>query len=222
MSGGSGFGFGDAAGTAGGVVIGTIVGNVMLRRRQRRLAREAARNFGPGEKLAAPIPYCYQGGRRVLAVGVAILALAFVAGMICAAATRNDGLIGAVFFGGMSAGVLVIWAAVVLAKGYAIVLTSRRLLLFRTKGRIRQRLRKIQIDVPRGQVSMRTQMRIDGAAVSLSFAPATGIPPVCLNGGSPAVCVRAVQEALTAETTPGKGRMPADAAKTAHRERPAA
>jgi hypothetical protein len=205
MSGGSGTGFDNAAGTAGGVVIGTILGNAMLRRRQRRLVTETARYFGPGEKLAAPIPYCYQGGRRVLGAGVAIFALAIVGGMVCAAVTRNDGLIGAVLFGGMCAGLVVIWVAVALTKGYAIVLTDRRLLLFRTKGRIRQRLREIQIDVPRGQASMSAQMRLDGAAVNLTFTPGTGIPPLFLNGGSPGESVRAVQEALTAEVTPAKG-----------------
>jgi hypothetical protein len=217
MSDGFGSGFGNAAGAAGGAVIGTVLGNAMLRRRQRRLAREAARYFGPGEKLAAPIPYCSQGGRRVQAAGVAIFALALVAGLICSAVTNNGGLIGAVFFGGMGAGVLVMLVAAAMMKRYAIVLTDRRLLLFRTKGRMRQHLREIQIGVPRGQVAMQTQMRLDGAAVSLSFALATGVAPILLNGGSPGACVRAVQGALPEWLTPASGSISPDAATIDHR-----
>jgi hypothetical protein len=222
MNGSSGLGLGDVTGAAGGVAIGTVWANVMLNRRQRRLAREAAGYFGPGEKLAAPIPYCSQGGRRVLATGAAMFVLAITATMVCAATTHNGGLIGAVFFGGTCAALLVIMAAACLAKNYSIVLTDQRLLLFRTKGRIRQRLREIQIGVPRGQVSMGTQMRLDGAAVSLRFAPATGLPPICLNGASPGACVMAVQEALGAELTPAVGSTPPGAANQGHSERDAA
>jgi hypothetical protein len=153
-----------------GAVIGTTLGNVILSRRQRRLASEATRYSGPGENLAAPIPYCHQGGRRVQATGVTIFVLAIVVGLVCAATTHNGGLTGAVFFGGMCTGLLVIWAAVILAKNYAIVWTDRRLLLFRMKGRIRQRLREVEVAVPRGQVSMSARMRIDGPAVSLPDA----------------------------------------------------
>ena len=199
MSGSSYSGW-DAAGGAGGAVLGTVLGDVILTRRQRRLAREAARYFGPGEKLAAPVPFCYQGGRRVLLSGVVLFFAAIIVGLACSV-THNDTLTGAVFFGGMCAAVVVMWIAAVLAKNYAIVLTDQRLLLFRTKGRIRQRLREIEVSVPRDQVSMSTQIRLDGAAVSLSFAPATGIAPVLLSGGSPAPCARAVQEALTARSS---------------------
>jgi hypothetical protein len=222
MSGSSGFGPGDAAGAAGGAVIGTILGNAMLRRRQRRLAREAVRYLGPGEKLAAPIPYCHQGARRVQTVGLAIFALALLAGLICSAITSNGGLIGAVFFGGMGAGVLLMMVSAALATNYAMVLTDRRLLLFRTKGQLRLRLREIQIGVPRGQVSMSTQMRFDGAAVNLTFAPATGIPPVSLDRASPGACVKAVQAALTARIAPAAGPHVPGTASTGHRARGAA
>ena len=222
MNGGSGFGFGDAAGAAGGAVIGTILGNAMLRRRQRRLAREAVRYLGPGEKLAAPIPYCHQGARRVQTVGLAIFALALLAGLICSAITSNGGLIGAVFFGGMWAGLLVLIVAAALATNYAMVLTDRRLLLFRTKGQLRLRLREIQIGVPRGQVSMSTQTRFDGAAVNLTFAPATGIPPISLDRASPGACVKAIQATLIAGVTPAAGQHVPGTGDTGHPARRAA
>ena len=221
MSGSSDFGIGEAGATAGGAVIGTILGNAINTRRQHRLAREAVRYLSPGEKMAARIPLCYQGGRRVLLTGAAIFVLAIIAGMVCAA-THNGGLTDAVFFGGTGAGLLLIWISVAIAKYYAIVLTDRRLLLFRAKGRIRPRLREMQIAVPRSQVSMNIGGRIDGAEVSLSFAPATGIPPVLLNGAT-AADARAIQEALATGVNGGSNvSTPPDAARTHHHERGAA
>lgn len=201
MSGGTGPGFGDVGGRAAGAVIGTMLGNALLSHRLRRLAREATRYLEPGENLAAPIPYCYQGGRRARATGVAIVVVAILVGVVCSAIfhIHNDGLIGAVAWG-IGAGLLVIWVAVILAKKYAIVVTDRRLVLFRAKRRIPLRLREIQATAPRGQVSMSVRMRIDGPEVRLSFAPATGIPPILLHGGNPAA-LQAVQEALIAGHT---------------------
>ena len=221
MSGSSDLGIGGAGATAGGAVIGTILGNAINTRRQHRLAREAARYLGPGEKMAARIAVCYQGGRRTLLTGAAIFVLAIIGGMVCAA-THNGGLTGAVFFGGMSAGLLVIWTSVAMAKYYAIALTDRRLLLFRAKGKIRPRLREMQMGVPRSQVSMSVRGQLDGLAVSLSFAPATGIPPVLLNGAT-AADARASQEALATGVTGGSNvSTPPDAARTSHHERGAA
>jgi hypothetical protein len=102
----------------------------------------------------------------------------------------------------MGAGLLVIWISVAIAKYYAIVLTDRRPLLFRAKGRIRPRLREMQIAVPRSQVSVNIGVRIDGVAVSLSFARATGIPPFLLNGAT-AADARAIQEAMATGVTGG-------------------
>jgi hypothetical protein len=125
----------------------------------------------------------------------------------------------------MGVGWLIIMASVPLAKNYAIVLTDQRLLLFRTKGLFKQRLRKIKISVPRSQVSMNIRGRVDGAAVSFSFAPATGIPPISLdayqNGGA-VTYARAIQEALITEPTDGESSTPSDAATTQQRERGAA
>ena len=135
---------------------------------------------------------------------------------------RTVRLTGAVFFGGMSAGLLVIWTSVAMAKYYAIALTDRRLLLFRAKGKIRPRLREMQMGVPRSQVSMSVRGQLDGLAVSLSFAPATGIPPVLLNGAT-AADARAIQEALATGVTGGSNvSTPPDAARTSHHERGAA
>jgi hypothetical protein len=108
-----------------------------------------------------------------------------------------------------------------MAKFHAIVLTDRRLLLFRAKGRIRPRLREIRVAVPRSQVSVSIRGQLDGVAVSLSFAPATGIPPVLLNGAT-AADARAIQEALATGVTGGKVSTTPDAAGTRHHERGAA
>jgi hypothetical protein len=205
MSGNSDSGIGEAGGAVVGVAVGAVMAGVIYTRRQRRLAREAARFFDPGEQLAAPIGYCSRGGRRLLLAGLGTFLLAIPVGLVCSV-THNDALTGAVFFGGMGVGLLIMVASVPLAKNYAIVLTDRRLLLFRTKGLFKQRLRKIEIGVPRSQASMNIRGRVDGAAVNFSFAPATGIPPVSLDAYQNAAAVtyaRAIQEALTTEPAGG-------------------
>ena len=198
-------GAGEAAGTAAGVAIGVALGGLILSGRQRRLAAEAGGHFGEGEKLAAPIGFCSRGGRAMLMSGAALIALAMVAGLCVAA--FSDSLAGAVFFGGAAAGWLVMMASVPFATNYLVVLTDRRLLLFRAAGIFKQRVREIWIGVPRSEVSMNIRGRIDGAALSFGFAPATGIAPVRLDvyrAGAGVQYAQAIQGALTTSAT-GEG-----------------
>jgi hypothetical protein len=189
---------GEAAGTVAGVAIGVALGDLILNRRQRRLAIEAMDHFGEGEKLAAPIGFCSRGGRPMLIGGAALMALSLVAA-ICVSRFSTGGLADAVGWGGMGAGLLVIWAALPFAKNYVVVLTDRRLLLFRT-GNFKPHAREIWIGVPRTEVSMNIRNRIDGAALRFGFAPATGIAPIRLDvyrNGAGMQYAQAIQHALT-------------------------
>jgi hypothetical protein len=181
-----------------GVAIGVALGDLILNRRQRRLAAEAMDHFGEGEQLAAPIGFCSRGGRRMLIGGAALMVLSLVAA-ICISRFSTGGLADAVGWGGMGAGLLVIFAALPFAKNYVVVLTDRRVLLFRT-GNFRQHAREIWIGVPRAEVSMSVRNRIDGAALRFGFAHATGIAPVQLDvyrNGAGVQYVQAIQHALT-------------------------
>jgi hypothetical protein len=137
MSGNSSSGVSGGGGGAVGTAIGVALAGLILSRRQRRLAAEAVGHFGEGENLAAPIGFCSRGGRVFLLSGTALMALSLVAAMCVAA--FSDGLASAVGFRGMGAGWLVMMAAVPLATNYLVVLTDRRLLLFRTTGTFKQR-----------------------------------------------------------------------------------
>jgi hypothetical protein len=201
MSGNAGSGVrggaGEVAGRAAGVAIGVALGDLILSRRQRRLAAEAVGHFGAGENLAAPIGFCSRGGRPILISGTALMAVSLLAA-ICLA-PFSDGVASAVGFGGMGAGWLVIVASLPFATNYVVVLTDRRLLLFRTTGIFKQRVREIWIGVPRSDVSMNIRGRIDGAALSFGFAPATGIAPIRLDvyrNGAGVQYAHAIQRAL--------------------------
>jgi len=198
MSGNSSSGISGGA----GVAIGVALGGLILSRRQRRLAAEAAGHFGEGEKLAAPIGFCSHGGRAILISGAAVMAVSMVAGLCVAA--FSDGLAGAVFFGGAAAGWLVMMASLPFATNYLVVLTDRRLLLFRAAGTFKQHVREIWISVPGGEVSMHIRSRLDGAALSFGFAPATGIAPIRLDvyrTGAGVQYAQAIQDALTTRAT---------------------
>ena len=198
MSGNTGSGVGEAAGRAAGVAIGVALSDLILSRRQRRLAAEAAGHFDEGENLAAPIGFCSRGGRPILISGTALMAVSLVAA-ICLA-PFNDGLANAVGFGGMGGGWLVIVASLPFATNYLVVLTDRRLLVFRASGIFKQRVQKIWIGVPRSDVFMNIRVRIDGAALSFGFTPATNIAPIRLDvyrNGAGVQYIKAIQRALT-------------------------
>jgi hypothetical protein len=209
MSGNSSRGVSGGAGEAAGVAIGVALGSVILSRRQRRLAAEAVGHFGEGENLAAPIGFCSRGGRPILISGTALMAVSLVAA-ICLA-PFSDGLASAVGFGGMGGGWLVIVASLPFATNYVVVLTDRRLLLFRTTGIFKQRVREIWIGVPRSDVSMNIRGRIDGAALSFGFAPAAGIAPIRLDvyrNGAGLQYAQAIQRTLTAPVPDAGANMP--------------
>jgi hypothetical protein len=213
MSGNKGSGFsggaGEVAGRAAGAAIGVALGDLILSRRQRRLAAEAVGHFGEAEKLAAPIGFCSRGGRPLLISGTALMAVSLVAA-ICLA-PFSDGVASAVGFGGMGAGWLVIVASLPFATNYVIVLTDRRLLLFRTTGIFRQRVREIWTGMPRSDVSMNIRGRIDGAALTFRFAPATGIAPIRLDvyrNGAGVQYAQAIERALTTPVADARASMP--------------
>ncbi len=204
MSGNTGSGFsggaGEAAGRAAGMAIGLALSDLILSRKQRRLAEEAMGHFGAGENLAAPIGFCSRGGRPILISGTALMAVSLVAA-ICLA-PFSDGVASAVGFGGMGAGWLVIVASLPFATNYVVVLTDRRLLLFRAAGIFKQRVGEIWTGVPRSDVAMDIRGRIDGAALSFSFAPGTGIAQIRMDVYRNGAGVQYAQAIHRAMTTP--------------------
>ena len=192
-------GMGEAGGRAAGAAVGIAIASGIYTRRQRRLAREAARYLHSGEQLAAPVGYCSRGGQRGVAAGLSVFLLAVVVGLASAAWPGNDALTSALFFGGMGLGVLIMAVSVPLANNFALVLTDQRLLLVRTRGQFRQRLRKLVTEAPRDQVAMEIRSRLTGAAVDLSFAPSTGLEPVSFDAyqnGNGVTYARAIKEAM--------------------------
>lgn len=142
MSEGSGPGF-------GGVVEGAPPG-LANRRFQRRLAQDAAGHLEEGEKLLSPAAVGAQGGMIFLLSAAGVLAVTVVLAVV---ALDRMGAAGDVLG---SAGIGLFFLLTLLhglfSPGCAVVLTDRRLLIFRT-GRLSTRVREMLTAVPRSEVS---------------------------------------------------------------------
>ncbi len=158
----------------GGVVGGAPPG-VVDQRRQRGLARDAAGYLEEGEMLLAPAAFGTQGGGIFVLSGAGVLAAIMVT--LVVAGDRMGAAADVVFGAGLALAVLLVVLSVPFARGCAVVLTDRRLLVFRT-GRLSPRVREMIIAVPRGEVSASLWALQGYGALSLEFSPAVGRAPM--------------------------------------------
>ncbi len=158
----------------GGALEGAPPGLVGLRR-QLRLARDAAGYLEEGEKLLAPAAFGAQGGGILLLSAFGVLAAIMVT--LVVAGNRMGAAADVVFGAGLALAMLLVVLSVPFARGCAVVLTDRRLLVFRT-GRLSPRVREMVIAVPRSEVSASLWALQGYSALSLEFSPAAGRAPM--------------------------------------------
>lgn len=154
----------------------------MNQRRQRKLARDAASYLEEGEKLLAPAAFgARRGGILVLsAVGALVVTMV----TLVVAGDRMGAAADVVFGAGLALTMLLLLVvAVPFTQGCAVVLTDRRLVVFRT-GKFSSRVREMVIAVPRSEVftafwGLRRPDRGAGYGVlRLAFSPALGRAPM--------------------------------------------
>ncbi len=164
---------GDDMGRAvGGAVSGPLDGAVW-----RKLSRAAAGYLDEGEELAVPAVPASRGGGIFALSGAAVLAATFI--VLAAAGDRMGAAANWVFGAGLVLGMLLILMMLPFTSSYAVVLTGRRLLLFRmAKIGYTQHVRGIYLAVPRSEVSAAFKDRLGWAVLSLKFSPATGQAPM--------------------------------------------
>jgi hypothetical protein len=69
----------------------------------------------------------------------------------------------------------------IVAHKHAMVLTNRRLLVFRWRGMVIGHLRGVLVAVPRSDVSTGFKSRLGWAGLRVEFAPWTGMAPIWLD-----------------------------------------
>lgn len=157
--------------------------SLVNQRRQRKLARHAASYLEEGEKLLAPAAFgARRGGILVLsAVGALVVTMV----TLVVAGDRMGAAADVVFGAGLALTMLLLLlvVAVPFTQGCAVVLTDRRLVVFRT-GKFSSRVREMVIAVPRSEVftafwGLRRPDRGAGYGVlRLAFSPALGRAPM--------------------------------------------
>jgi hypothetical protein len=116
----------------------------------------------------ALVPTCACRGRTLVFAGLGICLLIGVT-LLCI----NDRIIE-----GLALAFILLLVGMNFVRGYAVVLTDRRLLVFRTRGVFIAHLRGIFIAAPRGGVSTVFRRRLGWGVLSVAFAPGTGKAPV--------------------------------------------
>ena len=173
--------------------------DLVNQRRQRRLARDAAGYLEEGEKLLAPAAFGSQGGGILLLSAVGVLVVLAVTAIV--AGSRMGAAADVVFGAAMGLMWLLLLLSIPFTHGCAVVLTDRRLLVFRT-GRVSTRVREMVIAVPRSEVSTAFWAYRACGVLRLGFSPGVGrapMKPYFWGWGTPAA--RCIDDALT--TTAG-------------------
>ena len=180
--------------------IGEVAGDQRHQVAQRRLAEAAAGYLDEGEKMVAPAALGRHGGQILMFSGVGVC----VATTISLVGYDRMGAAGdLVFIGGLTLAVLLMVLARFFMRNYAVILTDRRLLVFRL-GSLSLRLRGIFLAEPPSEVSaaFKEYWRVWGV-LRLEFSHATGQAPMRLQfEGVHKLGARYIYEALT---TPAGG-----------------
>ncbi len=160
---------------------GTSIESALARPRLRRLFDESAGHLDEGEKLVTPVAICTRGGRAALWSGLGVFALAFA--MLEHAGNRigESRLVTAGFIAAAALVMVLVPLGWIVPHKHAVVLTDRRLLVFRRSGIFMRHIRDVFIAVPRSDVSTDFKTRLGWGGLNVEFAPATGMAPIRLD-----------------------------------------
>ena len=160
---------------------GASVGWDLARPRFKRLSEESSGYLAEGETLESPVAVCTRGGRVALLAGLGVFALAVAIMEIIGQRIGDPGLVTAALIVAGALALVLVPLGWMVAHKHAMVLTDRRLLVFRWSGIFIGHLREVFIAVPRSDVSTEFRARHGWAGLSVTFAPATGMAPIQLD-----------------------------------------
>jgi hypothetical protein len=169
--------WGIGTGTAGG----TSAGWDLARPRLNRLAEEASGYLDQGETLVSPVAIGTRGGRTALLAGLGAFALAVAVLEVTGNRIVEPGLVTGAFLATGALAMVLVPLGWVVAHKHAVVLTDRRLLVFRWGGVFIGHLRGVCIAIPRSDVPTGFKSRLGWAGLSVEFAPSTGMAPIQLD-----------------------------------------
>ena len=127
---------------------------------------------------------CTRGGRAALFSGLGVFALTLaMLEVIGYLGNRIGGssLVNAAFIAGGALAVVLMLLGFIVGHKYAVVLTDRRLLVFRWSGMFMGHIRDIFIAAARRDVSSDFNSRLGWGGLNIEFAPATGMSPIRLD-----------------------------------------
>jgi hypothetical protein len=132
---------------------GTSIGWTLARSRLRRLAEESSGHLDEGEKLVTPVAICTRGGRAALFSGLGVFALTLAPLEVIGNRIGGSSLVNAAFIASGALAAVLMLLGFIVAHKYAVVLTGRRLLVFRWSGMFMGHIRDIFIAAARSDVS---------------------------------------------------------------------
>ena len=162
-------------------VPGTSVGWDLARPRLKRLAEESSGYLDPGETLVSPVAICTRGGRAAVLAGLGVLGLAVAMLEVIGNRLGETGPVTAAFLAASALALVLVPLGWIVAHKHAVVLTDRRLLVFRWSGMFIGHLRDVFVAMPRSDVSTGFKSRQGWAGLWIEFAPATGMAPIRLD-----------------------------------------
>jgi hypothetical protein len=162
-------------------VTGASVGWDLARPRLKRLAGESSAYLDEGETLVSPVAICTRGGRAALLAGLGVFALAVAVLEVIGNRIGESGPVTGAFIAVGALALVLVLLGWVVAHKHAVVLTDRRLLVFRWSGVFMGHIRDVFIAMPRGDVSTGFKSRLGWAGLSVEFAPSTGMAPIRLD-----------------------------------------
>lgn len=164
-----------------GTASGTSVGWDLARPRFKRLAGESSGYLDRDETLVTPVAVGTRGGRAALVAGLGVFGLAVAMLEVVGNRIGEPGLVTGLFLAAAALAVVLVALGWVAAHKHAVVLTDRRLLVFRWRGLVAGHLRGVFVAVPRSDVSTGFTGRLGLARLRVEFAPATGMAPLWLD-----------------------------------------
>jgi hypothetical protein len=162
-------------------VTGASVGWDLARPRFKRLAEESSGYLDKGETLVSPVAICTRGGRAALLAGLGVFGLAVAMLEVIGYRIGDTGPVTAVFLAAGALALVLVPLGWIVAHKHAVVLTDRRLLVFRWRGVFVGHLRDVFIAMPRSDVSTGLKSRRGWAGLRVEFAPATEMAPIQLD-----------------------------------------
>jgi hypothetical protein len=162
-------------------VPGASFGWDLARPRFKRLAGESSGYLDQGETLVSPVAICTRGGRAALLAGLGVLGLAVAILEIIGYRIVDTGPVTAAFLAAGALALVLVPLGWIVAHKHAVVLTDRRLLVFRWRGVFIGHLRDVFIAMPRNDVCTGFKSGRGWAGLRVEFAPATGMAPIRLD-----------------------------------------